>query len=54
MLIDVTRSFYELVLPDAWGFALIGLVIVAWAVILRNVWRGGAISRLKRALRRSR
>jgi cation-transporting ATPase E len=54
MLIEVTRSFYELVLPDAWGFALIGLVIVAWAVILRSIWRGGAISRLRQALRLNR
>jgi cation-transporting ATPase E len=54
MLIEVTRSFYELVLPDAWGFALIGLVIVAWAVILRSIWRGGAVSRLRQALRLNR
>jgi cation-transporting ATPase E len=51
--IEPTRKFYELVLPDAWGFALIGLVIVAWAVILRSVWRGGALSRLRKTLTRS-
>jgi cation-transporting ATPase E len=52
VLVEVTRSFYELVLPDAWGLALIGLVVVAWAAILRSFWRGKIVSRVQQALGR--
>jgi hypothetical protein len=50
-LAGVTRQFYELKLPDIWGFALIGLVLLAWAVSLRAFWRTDLVGLRKRILR---
>jgi cation-transporting ATPase E len=52
MVLPVSRDFYELVLPDAWGFALIGLVVFAWTVIVRAVWRFDLPGRVGTLLRR--
>jgi cation-transporting P-type ATPase E len=48
-----TREFFELVLPDAWGFAVIGLIVFSWAVVLQAVWRMDIGGALRRLLRRS-
>jgi cation-transporting ATPase E len=53
MAIDVFRRFYELVLPDAWGFAVIALVVLAWAFIMRSIWRLDPLARFSRRFRRS-
>ena len=53
MIWPVSRDFYELVLPDAWGFALIGLVVFSWTVIVRAVWRFDLAGRAGTLLRRS-
>jgi cation-transporting ATPase E len=51
MLIGVTRRFYELTLPDAWGFALIAMVVLSWAVLLRSFWRTDPLLWLRRNIR---
>jgi cation-transporting ATPase E len=53
LLIPDVRDFYELTLPDAWGFAVITLVVAAWAVGLRAVWRWDLPRRLRSRLRRA-
>jgi cation-transporting ATPase E len=54
MAVPASRDFYELVLPNAWGFLVIGLVVIAWAMTLRSVWRLDPVKRLESALRRRR
>lgn len=56
LAIPLLRNFYELVLPDAWGFAMIGLVVLAWAVAVQTLWRldpAGLVKRAALRLRRS-
>jgi cation-transporting ATPase E len=54
MAVPASRDFYELVLPNAWGFLAIGLIVIAWAMTLRSVWRLDPVKRLGSALRRRR
>ena len=53
MAIGVFRRFYELALPDAWGFAVVGLVVLAWAFVLRAVWRLDPAAKVRSRFRRS-
>lgn len=53
MAIGVFRRFYELALPDAWGFAVVGLVVLAWAFVLRAVWRLDPATKVRSRFRRS-
>jgi cation-transporting ATPase E len=53
LAIPTLRDFYELELPDAWGFAVIGFVIVGWAVALRAAWRLNLHQLLANVWRRS-
>ena len=46
--IPAARDFYELKLPDVWGFAMIFLAIVAWGFSLRAVWRSDLPARFRR------
>jgi cation-transporting ATPase E len=46
------RRFYELELPDAWGFAVIAMVVAAWAMALRSVWRFDLPQRVRKRLGR--
>ncbi|HLG10119.1 MAG TPA: HAD-IC family P-type ATPase [Dehalococcoidia bacterium] len=48
----VTRDFYELVLPDAWGLALIAMVVFAWMIMVRAVWRFDLPGRVSQLWRR--
>ncbi|HEY7467584.1 MAG TPA: HAD-IC family P-type ATPase, partial [Dehalococcoidia bacterium] len=52
LVIQESRDFYELHLPDAWGFAMIALVVFAWAMVLRAVWRFDLPERVKSRFRR--
>ncbi len=40
------RDFFELVLLRGWDYLLIGAVVVAWALILRTIWRTRLMERL--------
>jgi cation-transporting ATPase E len=51
MSIGVFRDFYELVLPDAWGFAIIALVVMAWAFGLRAFWQFNPARRLRQTFK---
>ncbi len=44
------RDFYEIELFNVWEFAMIGLVVVAWAFSLRSIWRTGLLARVQRLL----
>jgi cation-transporting ATPase E len=33
------RSFFELTLLRGWDYLLIGGIVVAWALLLRVIWR---------------
>jgi len=59
LALEDLRRFYELQLPDVWGFLIVAIVVAAWAAWLRAFWRldlpgrlaaGGAriLSRLRR------
>jgi cation-transporting ATPase E len=48
----VLRKFYEVEVPSVWGCAMIGAVIVAWAVTVRAFWRLDPEHLLRRLLRR--
>jgi cation-transporting ATPase E len=45
-----TRDFYELELFNVWEFAMIGLVVVAWAFSLRSIWRFQLMTRIHRLI----
>jgi hypothetical protein len=46
--------FFELSLPDAWGFAVIASVVTAWGVVLRAIRRLRLPARLKQTFARIR
>jgi cation-transporting ATPase E len=48
------RDFYELKLPDVWGFMVIFLAVGAWAVALRAIWRFEAPPWLEESIARMR
>jgi cation-transporting ATPase E len=52
LALPLLREFYELSLPDAWGFAMIGLVVLAWAVVVQAVWRVKPAARVRQLVRR--
>jgi cation-transporting ATPase E len=39
VVVDTTRDFYELKVPNVWETSIVMLVIIAWAVSLREFWR---------------
>jgi cation-transporting ATPase E len=39
LAVPTTRDFYELELLNGWEFAMVGLVVVAWAFSVRSLWR---------------
>jgi cation-transporting ATPase E len=39
MVIAPLRHFYELVIPNVWQFAMIGLVVLSWTWLVRAIWR---------------
>ena len=48
------RRFYELDLPDLWGFLVIIMVVFAWAALVRAFWRlrlPAQLAKLKRNIR---
>ncbi len=47
MAVPTARDFYELTLPDVWGFFMIALVIIAWAYSIRAVWRANLPARIR-------
>ncbi len=50
LAVPTTRNFYELELFNVWEFAMIGLVVVAWAFSLRSLWRFDLLARIQRLL----
>jgi len=53
LAVPALRDFYELKLPNGWGFAVIGLVVLAWAFSLRAMWRFDLPVQIRNRLRRS-
>jgi cation-transporting ATPase E len=47
-----TRHFYELQLFNVWEYAMIGLVVMAWAFSVRSIWRFDMMARINRLVRR--
>ncbi len=50
LAVPTTGNFYELELFNVWEFAMIGLVVVAWAFSLRSLWRFDLLARIQRLL----
>jgi cation-transporting ATPase E len=47
LAIPTTREFYEIELFNVWEFAMIGLVVLAWAFSLRSIWRFDLLAQLQ-------
>lgn len=45
LLCQWLRTFFELTVLDGRGYLLIGLAALAWAVILRLIWRTRLLER---------
>jgi cation-transporting P-type ATPase E len=52
LVLPALRDFYELKLPNGWGFAVIALVVLAWAFTLRALWRFDLPAEVRKLLRR--
>jgi cation-transporting ATPase E len=52
LAIPTARDFYELELFSVWEFAMIGLVVIAWAFSVRSIWRFELMARIQRLLSR--
>jgi len=46
MAIQPLREFFELVSLQVTDYALIGFVVILWALLLRVIWRGRLLERL--------
>jgi cation-transporting ATPase E len=54
LAVPTTRDFYELELLNVWEFAMIGLVVVAWAFSVRSLWRFDLMGRIRALFSRRR
>jgi cation-transporting ATPase E len=52
LVIKTARDFYELDIPNVWEFAVLVLVVIGWAVSLREVWRLPIFQALAKRLNR--
>jgi cation-transporting ATPase E len=46
MSVPALRRFYELDLPDGWGFLVILMAVGGWTLAVRTYWRAGVPARL--------